>query len=60
MTLTRAEALKLASDMVADWTGQVKNERGYVHDKWQPTSVEARTLAVIKLAEFLMNGDTDA
>lgn len=50
----RADALDRASKMVAEWTDQVKNPRGYVHDKWQPIDIEARTSAVLRLAEFLM------
>lgn len=50
----RVEALRLADEYVAQWTDQVKNERGYVHDKWNPTDPQARAEAVLKVAEWLM------
>lgn len=55
--MNRAEALELADKMVAGWTGQTKNERGYVHDKWQPTPLPGRTDAVLKLAAFLLGDE---
>lgn len=52
--MTRQEALEKADAMVAAWTEQVKNPRGYVHDKWSPVDLEARTTAVLRLAAFLL------
>lgn len=51
--MNREQALDKANAIVAEWTGQVKNERGYVHDKWKPTEPSERVAAVLKLAEFL-------
>lgn len=53
--MDRAEALTIANELVTDWTGQVKNQQGYVHDRWAPTSLRDRTEATIKLAEFLLD-----
>lgn len=50
----REEALRLADQLVTDWAGQVKNERGYVHDKWAPVDLTARTEAVLRVAEWLL------
>lgn len=47
----------MANKLVNEWTGQVKNERGYVHDKWQPVDVTERTTAVLRLAHWLMEGN---
>jgi hypothetical protein len=52
--VTREEALKLANIMITEWVGEKTNQRGYVHDKWQPTDLVARTEATVKLAAFLM------
>lgn len=58
--MNREDALAKADRIVTEWTGQVKNERGYVHDKWQPVPIEDRTEAVLKLAEFLTDEPTPA
>lgn len=52
--MTREQALDKANQIVAEWTGQVKNERGYVHDRWQPADPATRTEAVLRLAAFLL------
>lgn len=52
--MTREQALAIADKLVAEWTGQVKNERGYAHDRWKPTDLGERTEAVLKLAAFLL------
>lgn len=52
--MTREEALAAADQMVTEWTEQVKNTRGYVHDKWSPVDLAARTEATLRLAEFLL------
>lgn len=52
--MTREEALDKADALVTEWTEQVKNQRGYVHDKWSPVDLAARTEAVVRLAEFLL------
>lgn len=57
--MTRVEALQIADEMIADWSGQKKNERGYVHDKWQPVPLESRTRAVMTLANYLMGETTN-
>lgn len=54
LTSRREWALDKASQLVDEWTAQVKNERGYVHDRWQPTPLRDRTEAVLKVAEFLL------
>jgi hypothetical protein len=53
--MTPEEALDKANAIVTEWTAQVKNERGYVHDKWQPVDVATRTRAVTDLAGFLLS-----
>lgn len=50
-----AEALAKADALVSEWTNQVKNERGYVHDKWSPVDLETRTEAVLRLADWLIS-----
>jgi hypothetical protein len=52
--VNRETALATADKIVAEWTEQVKNPRGYVHDKWSPVDLEARTRAVLRIAEFLL------
>lgn len=52
--MNREEAVDKANEIVAEWMDQVKNQRGYVHDKWQPADPAARTEAVLRLAEFLV------
>jgi hypothetical protein len=52
--VNREEAIDKASNLVTEWTDQVKNQRGYVHDKWSPVDLEARTEAVLRIAEFLL------
>lgn len=54
--LSRPEALEVANVLVTEWTGQAKNERGYVHDKWQPVDVTVRTEAVLRIADWLLGG----
>lgn len=53
-TPSREDALNAADQMVSEWTEQVKNQRGYVHDKWSPVELEARTVATLKIALFLL------
>lgn len=55
--MNREEALGAADALVTEWVGQVKNERGYVHDKWVPTPVEVRVEATLKVAAWLMAQD---
>ncbi len=52
--MDRQLALDKADAMVAAWTEQTKNQRGYVHDKWSPVDLEARTTAVLRVAAFLL------
>jgi hypothetical protein len=52
--LTRPEALEVANVLVTQWADQVKNERGYVHDKWQPVDLGQRTEAVLRVAAWLL------
>lgn len=52
--LTRVEALDKANEIVDEWTNAKRNERGYVHDKWQPVDPNVRATAVLRLAEFLL------
>lgn len=51
--MDRILALKAADELVSTWMEQVKNARGYVHDAWKPADPEARTDAVLRIAEFL-------
>lgn len=50
----RETALTRADELVTEWTEQVKNPRGYVHDKWSPVDLDARTTATLRLAVFLL------
>lgn len=50
----REAALTRADGLVTEWTEQVKNPRGYVHDKWSPVDLDARTTATLRLAAFLL------
>ena len=54
-SLTRQDALDLASKYVAEWTEQTKNSRGHVHDKWTPVEVTTRTECVLKVADWLLD-----
>jgi hypothetical protein len=40
--------------MITEWVGEKVNQRGYTHDKWQPTDLAARAEATVKLAAFLL------
>ncbi len=52
--MTRDEALDKANAIVAAWLADPpKNGRGYIEDGYKAGSIEQRTDAVIKLAEFL-------
>lgn len=52
--MTPEEALDKADRLVSTWMEQVKNARGYVHDKWQPADPKTRTDAVLRIAAFLL------
>lgn len=52
--MTREEALRLADEMVTDWSGEVKNARGYVADGYKSPALQDRCTAVLRVAEFLL------
>jgi hypothetical protein len=61
MAMSRADALKMATEIVDSQTVEVKKTNGYVHDKWTPTSLTEKTEAILALATFLTGeGVTDA
>jgi hypothetical protein len=53
MAMSRADALKMATEIVTEQTAPEKKANGYVHDKWVPTPIEQKTKAILAMALFL-------
>lgn len=56
--MNRAEALRLATEIVREQIEPAKKSNGYVHDKWTPTPLHEQTQAILEIANFLV-GEND-